>query len=336
MRIIKTGIIGAGRIAYVHGNNIAKLIPGAEVKGIADPYLTEHARTWIEALGIAEVTEDYQDFLKDPEIDAVVICSPTDTHARIIREAVKAGKDVFCEKPIDLNPEEIRRTLEAVEASGRKLQVGFNRRFDHNFIALREAVVSKQIGKLRMVRVISRDPSPPPIEYIKSSGGLFMDMTIHDFDMVRYLSGSEVEEVFAYGTVLVDEEIGKAGDIDTAVITMKMRNGSLAVIDNSREAVYGYDQRAEVFGSKGSMFSGNDAPHTAVFSGAAGICAVKPMYFFLERYQEAFVQEMKEFLEAVRNDAPVPVDGTDGLKSVLVAEAAGRSLRTGKSVKPTY
>ena len=336
MNELTVGIIGAGRIAYVHANNIQRNIVGAKVKSISDPYLTDAARKWIKELGIEVVTDSYKDILNDKDIDAVVICSPTDTHSYMIRESVNAAKDVFCEKPLDLNSNEIKKTLEIVKASCKKLMVGFNRRFDHNFVALRGAVATKRIGDLHLVRIASRDPSPPPISYVKSSGGLFKDMTIHDFDMARFLTGSEAVEVFAYGAVLVDPEIGKAGDIDTAVVAMKMENGSIVYIDNSREAVYGYDQRAEVFGSKGSMESQNDLPHTAVFSGKEGMLAEKPLYFFLERYNEAYIAEMKAFVTAIKEGKDVPVVGIDGLNSVLIAEAALESLKTGKSVLVKY
>ncbi len=336
MKKIQVEIIGAGRIAYVHALNITRSIPFADVKGIADPYLTDQAKKWIAELEIPVVSENYRGLLADDDIKAVAICSPTDTHAQITREAVQAGKDVFCEKPIDLDPEQIRKTLDIVEASGQKMQVGFNRRFDHNSAALRQAVETKRIGELHMVRITSRDPSPPPINSIKSSGGLFMDMTIHDFDMVRFLCGSEVEEIFAYGTVLVDPAIGEADDIDTAVISMKMANGVLAYIENSREAVYGYDQRAEVFGSRGAMKSRNDVPHTAVFSGKEGVVGEKPLHFFLERYNESYIAVMKVFLEALRDGKDVPVGGIDGLNSVLVARSAMESLKSGRIVKVSY
>lgn len=336
MAKVQVGIIGAGRIAYVHAHNIVRNIPFAELRCIADPYLTDKAKAWISELGVPVVLDNYKDLLADKKIQAVIICSPTDTHARLICEAVRAGKDVFCEKPMDLDSQEIRKTLEVVEASGKKVQVGFNRRFDHNFAALRNAVESKRVGDVHLVRITSRDPAAPPVSYVKSSGGLFKDMTIHDFDMVRFLTGSEVEEIFAYGTVLVDPAIGEAGDIDTAIVSMKMADGSLAYIENSRQAVYGYDQRAEVFGTQGAMESRNDVSSNTLFSGKEGVVAEKPLYFFLERYNNAFIAEMKEFLEAVRDDKDVPVGGKDGLYSVLVAEAALESLKTGKSVKIKY
>ncbi len=327
---VTIGIIGAGRIAHVHARSLFFHIPETEVKMIADPFLTPEAEEWATKLGIKECSRNYKDILNDPEIDAVLICSSTDTHASITKEAAKAGKHIFCEKPIDLDEKEIVQTLDIVKSAGVQLQVGFNRRFDHNFKALKEAVVSKKIGDLHMVKVTSRDPGPPPIEYVKVSGGLFMDMTIHDFDMIRYLSGSEVKYVFATASVMVDDEIGKAGDVDTAVITMEMENGSICVIDNSRKAAYGYDQRAEVFGSKGAVSTGNDKPNTSVFSSAEGITSEKPFHFFLERYEQAFADEMKSFIASLSKGEPVSVSGMDGLKPVLIAKAALKSLETGR------
>ncbi len=210
--------------------------------------------------------------------------------------------------------------------------MGFNRRFDANFNAVRQAVTEGKVGEVHLINITSRDPAPPPAEYVKVSGGMFMDMTIHDFDMVRYLSGSEAVEVFASGAVLVDKAIGEAGDIDTAVITIKLANGAIAVINNSRKAAYGYDQRAEVFGSKGAVAVTNNLPSTAVLSTAEGVVAEKPLYFFLERYMQSFADEMKEFVEAIQQDKPVPVNAADGLAPVLIAKAAKKSLEENRPV----
>ncbi len=262
-----------------------------------------------------------------------MVCSSTNTHAPISIEAAQAGKHVFCEKPVDADPAKIREVLSAVEKAGVKFQVGFNRRFDHNFKAIKDRVAAGDIGEPHVIRVTSRDPEAPPIEYVKVSGGMFFDMTIHDFDMIRYLSGSEVEEVFAVGTVLVNPEIGKAGDIDTAVITLKLKNGAIGVIDNSRKAAYGYDQRAEVFGSKGAIHITNDTGSTAVFSGENGVVAEKPKYFFLERYMQSFADEISCFVDSVVNDKPTLVNGNDGLQPVLIALAAKKSLEENRPVK---
>ena len=223
--------------------------------------------------------------------------------------------------------------MAAVKKSGKKYQVGFNRRFDHNFRAVREAVAAGKVGKQQIIKITSRDPEPPSIDYVKVSGGIFLDMTIHDFDMVRYLSGAEVEEVYAEGSVTVDPEIGKAGDIDTAVITLKLSNGATAVIDNCRAACYGYDQRAEVFGSQGCVAITNDSDSNAVFSGKDGVIAEKPMFFFLERYMMAYAKEVDEFVEAIVNDTETPVTAKDGLEPVLIGLAAKKSVDEHRPVK---
>lgn len=331
--MIKLGIIGAGRIGRVHSESITKYVKGAEIKAISDVKVTPELSQWAKEMGIANVYEDYRQILQDPEIDAVLVCSSTNTHAPISIEAAAAGKHVFCEKPVDADPDKIREVLAAVEKAGVKFQVGFNRRFDHNFKAIKQRVEAGDIGEPHIIRVTSRDPDAPPIEYVKVSGGMFFDMTIHDFDMIRYLSGSEVEEVFAVGQVLVDPAIGEAGDIDTAVITLKLANGAIGVIDNSRKAVYGYDQRAEVFGSKGAVQTRNDTDSTAVYSCESGVIAEKPKYFFLERYMQSFADEMICFIDSVVNDKPTKVNGNDGLQPVLIALAAKKSLDEGRPVK---
>jgi myo-inositol 2-dehydrogenase/D-chiro-inositol 1-dehydrogenase len=333
MKMIKLGIIGAGRIGRVHTESISNYVPNAEIKAIADPFFSEKGKKWAAEMGIENIYLDYHKILNDSEIEAVLICSSTDTHAQISIEAAKAGKNIFCEKPIDHDLSKIKEVLAAVKKAGVKFQVGFNRRFDHNFKAVKEAVLAGKIGDPHIINITSRDPEAPPVEYVKVSGGIFLDMTIHDFDMVRYLSGSEVEEVYAAGAVLVDPAIGKVGDIDTAIITMKLKNGALAVIDNSREAAYGYDQRAEVFGSKGAVRVENDSQSTAVLSTADGVAAEKPLYFFLERYLQSFADEIKEFVLAVEKDLAVPVNGEDGLKPVLIGLAAAKSLKENRPVK---
>lgn len=331
--MIKIGIIGAGRIGKVHTESITRFVKGAEVKAIADPYMNDATAEWARAQGIKEIYSDYKKILEDKEIGIVLICSSTDTHSRISLEAIAAGKNVFCEKPIDHDVEKIKQVMAALKDSKVKYQVGFNRRFDHNFMAAREAVASGQIGDLNILKITSRDPGAPPVSYIKVSGGIFLDMTIHDFDMVRFMSGAEVEEVYAIGGVLVDKAIGEAGDIDTAIITMKLSNGALAVIDNCRRATYGYDQRVEAFGSLGQVAIGNDTDSTAVISNATGVTAEKPKLFFLERYMQAYVNEVSDFIDSVANDKPVKVDVVDGLKPVLIGLAAKLSLKENRPVK---
>lgn len=331
--MLKLGIIGAGRIGRVHGESITRYVKGAEVAAVADPFLNDDIRAWAKSLGIPSVYSDYHKILEDPSIDGVLICSSTDTHCAISLDAIRAGKNVFCEKPIDHDLAKIKEVINALENSSVKYQVGFNRRFDHDFKAVRSAVEAGKIGDPHIIKITSRDPNPPSPEYVKVSGGIFLDMTIHDFDMVRFLSGSEVTEVYAAGNVLVDKEIGKAGDIDTAIITMKLANGALAVIDNSRKAAYGYDQRAEVFGSKGCVSIANDTQSSAVISTDGGVTGEKPLYFFLERYMQAYAKEIMEFAQAVENDGDVPVNADDGLKAVLIGCAAKKSLKESRPVK---
>jgi len=331
--MMNVGIIGAGRIGKVHGESIMRYVKDATVKAIADPFMNEQTEAWAKGLGIAEVYTDYHKILEDKDIEAVLICSSTDTHSSISLEAIAAGKHIFCEKPIDHDVNKILEVKKALANANIKYQVGFNRRFDHNFKGARAAVEAGKIGTLDVLKICSRDPGAPPVEYVKVSGGIFLDMTIHDFDMVRFMSGEEVEEVFAYGAVRVDPAIGEAGDIDTAVISMKLQSGAIAVIDNSREASYGYDQRVEAFGRKGQVAVSNDTESTAVISDADGVHAEKPLYFFLQRYMQAYVAEVSEFIDCIVNDKEVTVGIDCGLQPVLIGLAAKRSLAENRPVK---
>jgi myo-inositol 2-dehydrogenase/D-chiro-inositol 1-dehydrogenase len=251
----------------------------------------------------------------------------------MIIEAAQAGKQIFCEKPIDYDLAKIDAALQAIERAGVKLQIGFNRRFDPNFRKVREMVASGKIGQPHILRITSRDPAPPPVSYIKVSGGIFFDMTIHDFDMARYLMNSEVSEVYVAAAVLVDPAIGEAGDVDTAVITLRFENGAIGTIDNSRQAVYGYDQRVEVFGSGGMAAAGNNTPDNHLYANAEGVHTAKPLYFFLERYMDSFIAEMREFVTSVQTDQQTPVTGADGRKPVLIGMAAWKSYRENRPVK---
>jgi len=330
MKPLIIGIIGAGRIGKLHAENLMMQVNGAKLKAVIDPFLDEK---WAVSKGIPVIGKDHRIILDDPEIDAVLICSPSPQHAQHIIECSQVGKHIFCEKPIALDPEVIRNSLSEVDKAEVKLQVGFNRRFDPSFANVRNKVSSGALGDPHVIRVTSRDPVPPSPEYVASSGGLFLDMTIHDFDMVRFLSGSEVIEVHTYGAVLVDPDIGKAGDIDTAIISLKFANGALGIIENSRKAVYGYDQRVEVFCSKGAVLADNNRPTSTIVLNDSGTMQDKPLYFFLERYQVAFTSELQAFVNAVIEDKPTPVSGKDGLAPVLIALAAQESLNIGKPVK---
>ncbi len=331
--MVTVGIIGAGRIGQVHMTSISTRVPNARIKYVADPYMDEKKEAFARAHGVEKVTKDYREVLADRDVDAVLICSSTDTHSPISLEAIAAGKHVFCEKPIDHDVEKIKEVIDALKKNPVKYQVGFNRRFDHNFRAVRAAIDAGKVGEEHIIRITSRDPEPPSPEYVAVSGGMFMDMTIHDFDMVRYLAGCDPVEVFVEGAVLVDPAIGKAGDIDTAVITMKMSNGAIATIDNSRKAVYGYDQRAEVFGSRGMAMTGNDAASTCIISNAQGVTGEVPLHFFLERYMDAYAEEIISFVNAIENDTDTELNVYDGLKPVLMAMACNKSLKEHRVVK---
>lgn len=331
--MLNIGIIGAGRIGKVHAESITHYVKNATILAIADLHMNDSIIEWAKDLGIPKVLKDYHEILTDKNISAVLICSSTDTHADIAIEAIKAGKHVFCEKPISQDLAKIKAVIDTLKGSNLKFQVGFNRRFDHNFEAIHNSVTSGKIGDIHVVKITSRDPELPPIDYVKVSGGMFLDMTIHDFDMVRYLTGSDAVEIYATGTALVNPVIKEFGDIDTAIITLKLSNGALAVIDNSRKADYGYDQRAEVFGSKGQVTVSNDAKSTAVISTNTGITSEKPLYFFLERYMGSFTTEEVLFVKAIVDDTDVPVNINDGLQPVLMAKAALKSLSENRPVK---
>ncbi len=332
MKTYNVGIIGTGRIGKVHAQSITGLIPNVKIKAVMDVNL-DGVREWADSMGIQDVYSDYNDLLADPEIDAVLVCSSTDTHAEISIAAAKAGKHIFCEKPIDYDLGRIQKVLETVKETGVKFQVGFNRRFDHNFARINQVTKDGTIGEPHIIKITSRDPEPPPVSYVKVSGGIFLDMAIHDFDMARFQAGSEVTEVYAMGDSLIDPEIGKAGDVDTAIVTLKFENGAMAVIDNSRKAAYGYDQRVEVFGSKGSVETRNDTATNTIVRTEAAVTQDKPLYFFLERYMASFAEEMRQFFAAVENDTEVPVGGIDGLNAVIIGLAAKKSLTEGRPVK---
>lgn len=331
MPTIKLGLIGAGRIGRLHAENLVRCVPEAELLWVAD-VVPEAARETAERLEVYHWTTDYREVLEDPKVEAVLICTSTDTHAQIIQTAAAAGKHIFCEKPLTLDLVEIGKVLQAVQKAGVLLQVGFHRRFDPHFRRLKELLAAGEIGKPWLLKITSYDPAPPPISYIKVSGGIFLDMTIHDFDMARFLLG-EVEEVYAAGAVLVDQEIGKAGDVDTAVVTLRFKSGALGVITNCRKATYGHDQRIEILGEKGGLFAENPLPHTACIANEGGYHTAPLHYFFMERYREAYIAEMKAFVEAVRERKEPPVTGLDGKIPVAMGYAAKRSLLERRPVR---
>jgi myo-inositol 2-dehydrogenase/D-chiro-inositol 1-dehydrogenase len=332
MKKLKLGVIGAGRIGKVHTATLVQSVPQAEVIAIAD-INSASANGLAKTYGITSVFTNYMDVINHPDVEAVVICSPTDTHARYVVDAARAGKHIFCEKPVDLSLDVIKGAIEAAGTAGVKLMVGFNRRFDPNFLKIKQLVRDGKIGLPHILKITSRDPAPPPAEYSATSGGMFMDMTIHDFDMARYITGSEVVEVYTKASVLVDPAIGKAGDVDTAIITLTFENGALGVIDNSRKAVYGYDQRVEIFGSGGMVCADNNYPENHRYYSSEGVQGSLPLNFFMDRYIEAYANEMKIFCDAVINNLQLPVSGNDGLMSVAIALASKKSYLENRPVK---
>ena len=331
-KTLNVGIIGAGRIGKVHARTLAFRLPQANPVAITD-LNAEAAREVAALCGIPRVVESAEAILADPAVDAVFICSSTSTHARLITEAARAGKHIFCEKPVDLTLPAIDNALAAVTSAGVKLQVGFNRRFDANFARVRRAVCSGEIGVPHLLHIVSRDPAPPPPAYVKVSGGMFLDMTIHDFDMARFLIGDEVEEIYTAAGVMVDPAIGEAGDVDTALIVLRFRSGVIGTIDNSRKAVYGYDQRAEILGSGGRIATENCYPNEAVISTATEVRRDLPLNFFMDRYTESFVAEVTAFVDAVLEDKPTPVSGADGRIPVVMGIAARKSYDEHRPVR---
>jgi myo-inositol 2-dehydrogenase / D-chiro-inositol 1-dehydrogenase len=329
--MLRFGLLGAGRIGQIHGKNIATS-PDATLVALADVDKGA-ARKLAKATG-AEV-RDAKAIIAAGDIDALLIGTPTDTHADLIEAGAKAGKAVFCEKPVALASKRVERCVKIVEAAGTPLMIGFNRRFDPNFASLKERIGKGAIGKVEIVSIFSRDPSPPPISYIERSGGLYRDMMIHDFDIARFLLAEEPIEVTAYGSSLVDPEIGKAGDVDTALVILRTASGKLAQISNSRRAAYGYDQRIEVHGSTGMARVDNILETTVEIAGKSGFAKDPAQNFFLERYAEAYRRELAAFIAAVaKGRAPSP-SGRDGLQAQRLADAATRSRETGKPVAVT-
>jgi len=329
---LNVGIIGAGRIGKVHAENLAFRVPEARAVAITD--LNREAAEKVAArCGIQAVLSSVDQLLEDAAIKAVLICSSTDTHADLIARAARAGKHIFCEKPIAHSLAKIDTALAAVREAGVKLQIGFNRRFDSNFARVRAAVAGGEIGSPRLLHIISRDPAPPPISYIKVSGGIFLDMTIHDFDMARFLIGDEVEEVYTSGGVMVDPAIGEAGDLDTALIVLRFRNGVIGTIDNCRKAVYGYDQRVEILGSTGQIATENNYPNQATVSTGQNVRRDLPLNFFMERYTESFCNEIRSFVQSVAENKPTAVTGLDGRIPVAMGLAARKSFDEKRPVK---
>ena len=330
---MKLGLIGAGRIGAVHGRTISTRIPGARIVRIADP-MVDAARSLARELGIPDAGPDAGAVFEDPAVDAVLICSSTDVHPDQVIAAARAGKHIFCEKPVDLDLHRLDEVLGVVRRAGVKLQVGFNRRFDPDFARLREVIAAGGIGIPEILRITSRDPAPPPARYVAVSGGMFLDMTVHDLDMARFLLADEVVELHVTAAVLVDPDIGAAGDVDTAILSLRFAGGAVGAIDNSRRAAYGYDQRAEILGSTGMVMNRNHGPHGVTTADAAGIHDPLPHDFFMTRYLVSYEAEIRAFVEAVGGDTPPPVDGEDARRALVLGLAAKRSVATGAAVRP--
>jgi myo-inositol 2-dehydrogenase/D-chiro-inositol 1-dehydrogenase len=330
-RPLRVGVLGTGRIGSMHAQLLAHHVPGAALAALYDVD-GESCRAVAARLG-AETAADADDLIRSPDVDAVAVCTSTDTHVQLVEAAAAAGKATFCEKPISHDLTQVDSALAAVERASVPFMVGFNRRFDPAHQSVRDAVASGVIGEVHVVRITSRDPDPPPLSYLRVSGGIFLDMTIHDFDMARYVTGSEVVEVFARGAVRIDPAFSAVGDVDTAAVTLVHEDGALTVIDNSRRAVYGYDQRVEAFGDEGMAASDNAPAHTGVVRTAAGTASPRLPYFFLERYQASYRREWEAFVAAVRGGGPSPVPGSAGRAALVVALAAHRSLRNGGAVR---
>ncbi|MEY4867150.1 MAG: inositol 2-dehydrogenase [Bacteroidota bacterium] len=325
------GIIGLGRIGRIHLKNLCTQINGVMVIGAMNP--SADGRDFAAGFNLPIVTDNPDELIHHPAIDAILVCTPTDLHADYVVRAAKAGKAVFCEKPIDLSLERVRKTLAQVEQAGTPLMLAFNQRFDPHFQEIRKGIEEGKIGRLRSIHITSRDPSPPPISYIQQSGGLFMDMSIHDLDMARYLLNDEIVEVYAKGFNIIDPEIGAVGDIDTGYILLTSKNQVTVFIENSRQASYGYDQRLEVFGSKGMMMAENPLKTNHVFLDSGGMHRPRNQDFFIDRYAESYKAEMHAFVEALNQKKPMPITGEDGLQAMLLALAAEKSMKENRPVR---
>ncbi|MDW3225343.1 MAG: inositol 2-dehydrogenase [Paracoccaceae bacterium] len=320
--MLNIGLLGCGRIGQVHARSIGQ-IDGARVSAVADAF-KEPAEALASKTNASLLTPE--GLIESPDVDAVVIGTPTDTHFDLIHAAAKAGKDIFCEKPVDLAADRIRVCMEAVESSGVAFMTAFNRRFDPNFANLQARITQGEIGDVEIITILSRDPTPPPVSYLKTSGGIFRDMMIHDLDMARFLLDEDVVSVYAVGAALVDPAIAAAGDVDTAAVTLTTGSGKICQISNSRRTTYGYDQRIEVHGSRGMLRAENTLENTIEIATESGFQKAPALHFFLERYEAAYRAEMIHFVKALTSGSPVTPDMNDGLQAQILADAASRSF----------
>ncbi len=329
-RQVNIAVIGTGRIGSVHTRNLVRSIHEANVVAICDIRL-EVAKAVADELGIERVVKDYHELLEDKDIEAVLVATNTNTHAFIVKDLANAGKQIFCEKPLALDLASIDEVINTIDQTKVKLQIGFNRRFDNNFKRVHEVVISGEIGRPCILHITNRDPEPPSLEYAKTSGGMFLDMSIHDFDMARFQVG-EIEEVYAIGNVLVAPYLKDIGDVDIDIITLRFTNGAVGSIDNSRQCVYGYDQRLEVFCSNGTAIAGNEYENTVIKGDEGGYHSAKLPYFFIQRYADGYINEVRQFIQCVRDDQPVSPTGQDSRMAVLLGEAAWESLRKNRPI----
>jgi len=329
MKKVNIAIFGVGRIGKIHLKNLLRF-PGVTVVAVADTHYP--AEEFKKEFKDVFFSSNPDEVLAMPEVEAVLICTPTSSHAPMIELALKSGKHIFCEKPVDLSLERTKALVDMANQSSVKLMLGFNRRFDPDFLQARRSIQAGRVGDIQIIKITSRDPGLPPLDYIKNSGGLFMDMAIHDFDMARYMMGKEVKEVYSRGLVLVDKQVGEVGDVDTALTTLIFEDDTYAVIDNSRKAIYGYDQRLEVFGNKGMIQVDNNQHNRNIISDADGIHHSLPLDFFMDRYAASYLNEIQFFIDALSKNEPIPVGGNDGLKATIIAVAAKKSVLEGRPV----
>jgi myo-inositol 2-dehydrogenase/D-chiro-inositol 1-dehydrogenase len=331
MKRVNIAVIGTGRMGSVHVKNIVRSVPNANLVAICDIKL-DVAQAVADDLGIERVVKDYHELLADKSIEAVLIATSTDTHAMIVKDAAAAGKQIFCEKPLAPELADIKDMLAAVKKAGVKLQVGFNRRFDKSYQHLHEVVASNELGRPCVLKITNRDPEFPSMDFLRVSGGIFLDLVIHDFDMIRYQLG-DVEEIYAIGAALVKPEISEFGDLDNDIVTLKFKNGAIGVIDNSRHAIYGYDQRLEVFCAKGTVIADNEQKDTVIKGVAGGYLTPPPPYFFMQRYAPCYIEEVCQFVDCVRDNKPTPTNGDDGYMASALGYAAWKSYRENRPVK---
>jgi myo-inositol 2-dehydrogenase/D-chiro-inositol 1-dehydrogenase len=333
MKTLKIGIVGMGRMGQEHLQIISEHIPNAKVKAVCDINFNEKAKKLIKKYGIREKYANYKEMLEDSLLDLIYVCTPIDDLTKISIDCIKANKHTFCEENLSKSSKDIKELLTVLENSNSKFFVGLNKRFDNNFNSVRNIVKQGKIGEAQIIKITSRDPDFPSLEYLENSGGIFFDMTVDDFDMLRYLTGSEIEEVYAMGAILIDPSIKEFNDIDTATLNVKLSNGILCVIDNSRRAVYGYDQRIEVHGSLGMVTTSNELQSKAKIYTGYGVIEEKPQYLIIERYRQSYIKETEHFVSCILENKEPQTGCNDSLEALYAAKAAMKSLIENRPIK---